>query len=57
VLGTPSAGDALHVFHRAWAFIAFSGLVASVLGLALGRVRARIAGEEPAVEALPVQAS
>jgi EmrB/QacA subfamily drug resistance transporter len=57
VLGTPSAGDALHVFHRAWAFIAFSGLVAAVLGLALGRVRARIAGEEPTVEALPVRAS
>jgi EmrB/QacA subfamily drug resistance transporter len=57
VLGTPSSGDALHVFHRAWGFIALSGLVAAVLGLALGRVRARIAGEEPAVEALPVQAS
>jgi EmrB/QacA subfamily drug resistance transporter len=49
VLGTPSPEDALHVFHRAWSFIALAGLAATLAGLALGRVRARIAGEEPVV--------
>jgi len=54
LLGTPSAPNAaLHVFHRAWALIALTGAIAAVTGLALGRVRARHAGEEP----VPVEAA
>jgi len=47
LLGTPTAGNALHLFHRAWALIALTGCLAAVTGVALGRVRARHAGEEP----------
>jgi EmrB/QacA subfamily drug resistance transporter len=46
VLGTPSAADALHVFHQAWALIAVSGVIAAMTALALGRVRARYGEEE-----------
>src|ERR687887_1120656 len=46
VVGTPAPGDAVHVFHRAWALMALTGAIAAVAGLALGRVRARHAGEE-----------
>jgi EmrB/QacA subfamily drug resistance transporter len=46
VLGTPSPENALHLFHRAWALIALTGALAAIAGLALGRVRARYAGEE-----------
>jgi EmrB/QacA subfamily drug resistance transporter len=42
LLGTPAAGEALHVFHRVWWLIAFTGLVAAIAGLALGRVRAGV---------------
>jgi EmrB/QacA subfamily drug resistance transporter len=50
LLGTPSPAHALHVFHRAWTLMALTGAVAAVLGLALGRVHARHAGEEtPAI--------
>jgi EmrB/QacA subfamily drug resistance transporter len=48
VVGTPSSTDALHVFHRAWALIALTGAIASLAGLALGRVRARLPQEEAA---------
>jgi hypothetical protein len=48
LLGTPTHANALHLFHRAWAFIAITGYVASFAALALGRVRARY-GDEPAV--------
>jgi hypothetical protein len=52
LLGTPSPAHALHVFHRAWALMALTGAVAAVTGLALGRVRARHAGDEaPAIAA------
>jgi EmrB/QacA subfamily drug resistance transporter len=51
LIGTPTPENALHLFHRAWALMALTGAVASVAGLALGRVRARHAGEEPAPEA------
>src|SRR5205823_4601290 len=47
LLGTPTPADALHLFHRAWALIALTGAIAAVAGVALGRVRARHAGEEP----------
>lgn len=40
LLGTSAAGEALHVFHRRWWLIAFSGVVAALAGLALGRGRA-----------------
>jgi len=60
LLGTPTPGTALHVFHRAWAIIALTGAVAAVAGVFLGRVRARYAGEEQAsagaVAALPAGA-
>jgi EmrB/QacA subfamily drug resistance transporter len=46
ILGTPSPADALHMFHQVWALIALTGAVAGVTGLALGRVRARHAGED-----------
>jgi EmrB/QacA subfamily drug resistance transporter len=46
IVGTPSPADALHVYHRAWALMALTGLVSGLTGLALGRVRARYAGEE-----------
>ena len=48
VVGTPAPGDALAAFHRAWTLIALTGGVAAAAALALGRVRARYAGEEPA---------
>jgi hypothetical protein len=48
LLGTPTPANALHVFHRAWALMALTGALAAITGLALGRVRARHAGEEPA---------
>jgi EmrB/QacA subfamily drug resistance transporter len=54
LLDTPSPANALHVFHRAWALIALTGAVASVAGLALGRVRARHAGEEAVARAAAV---
>jgi EmrB/QacA subfamily drug resistance transporter len=40
LLGTPAAGEALHVFHRLWWLIAFTGAVTALAGVALGRVRA-----------------
>jgi EmrB/QacA subfamily drug resistance transporter len=46
LLGTPTTANALHVFHRSWALIAVTGAAAAIAGLALGRVRARHAGEE-----------
>jgi EmrB/QacA subfamily drug resistance transporter len=49
LLGTPTAPNALQVFHRAWTLIACTGVAAAITGIALGRVRARHAGEEPAV--------
>jgi EmrB/QacA subfamily drug resistance transporter len=51
VIGTPAPAQALHVFHRAWALMALVGAAAAVAGLALGRVRARYAGEELVLEA------
>jgi EmrB/QacA subfamily drug resistance transporter len=50
VLGTPSPETALQVFHRAWALMALSGGISALIGLALGRVRARLVDDE-AVEA------
>jgi EmrB/QacA subfamily drug resistance transporter len=50
LLGTPTAVEALHLFHRAWALIALTGAVAAIAGLALGRVRAReVFDGQPAV--------
>jgi EmrB/QacA subfamily drug resistance transporter len=46
VIGTPTPANALHVFHRAWALVALTGAATGLIGLALGRVRARHAGEE-----------
>ena len=56
VLGTPSPADALHAYHRAWALMALTGALAGLIGLALGRVRARHVGavaDGEAVVALP----
>src|SRR4051812_46157087 len=47
LLGSPTAANAMHLFHRAWGLIALSGAIAGVTGVALGRVRARYAAEEP----------
>jgi EmrB/QacA subfamily drug resistance transporter len=52
VLGTPTLDNALHLFHRAWVLIGLTGAVAAIIGLALGRVRAREAAELPAARAV-----
>jgi hypothetical protein len=52
LIGTPSPEDALHLFHRAWVLIGLTGAVAAIIGLALGRVRAREAAELPAARAV-----
>jgi EmrB/QacA subfamily drug resistance transporter len=50
LIGSPTPDNALHLFHRAWTLIAVTGAAAAIAGVALGRVRARHAGEEaPAV--------
>jgi EmrB/QacA subfamily drug resistance transporter len=46
VLGAPSASDGIADFQRAWALMALTGALAGLTGVALGRVRARYAGEE-----------
>jgi MFS family permease len=46
LIGTPTPENALHLFHRAWALIGLTGAVAAVIGVALGRVRARAPAEE-----------
>ncbi len=51
VIGNPAPDQTLHVFHRAWALMALVGAGAALAGLGLGRVRARYAGEELALEA------
>jgi EmrB/QacA subfamily drug resistance transporter len=56
VLGTPTPANAVHLFHRAWALMAITGAVAAVIGLALGRVRARHAGEEDLVPVIAADA-
>jgi hypothetical protein len=56
VLGTPTPANAVHLFHRAWTLMAITGAVAAVIGLALGRVRARHAGEEDLVPVIAADA-
>jgi EmrB/QacA subfamily drug resistance transporter len=46
VLGTSPSTDALHDYQRAWALMALTGALAALTGVALGRVRARHAGED-----------
>jgi EmrB/QacA subfamily drug resistance transporter len=41
VLGAPQAGSAVHTFHRAWFAMVATGVLAGLVALALGRVRAR----------------
>jgi EmrB/QacA subfamily drug resistance transporter len=41
IIGTPTLGDPAAAFHRAWSLVAVSGLVAALISIALGRVRAR----------------
>jgi hypothetical protein len=49
VLGTPTAAHAMNSFDRAWALMVVTGTGAGLLGLALGRVRARaVEAAEPA---------
>jgi EmrB/QacA subfamily drug resistance transporter len=50
LLGTPQQADALHRFHRAWALIALTGAISSLIAVTLGRVRARTV-EQPALAA------
>src|SRR5262245_19124262 len=54
LLGTPTPENAVHLFHRAWALIGLTGAVAAILGVALGRVRARETGEELPIGATAV---
>src|SRR3989442_9476169 len=49
LLGTPSQANALHLYHPAWALMALTRALTGVIALALGRVRARNAGDEPTV--------
>jgi EmrB/QacA subfamily drug resistance transporter len=53
VLGTSAGAGALDDYQLAWALMAVTGGVAGLTGLALGRVRARHAGE-PAASAIPL---
>jgi EmrB/QacA subfamily drug resistance transporter len=50
VIGNPSPDNALDVYHRAWVLMALAGAIAALTGFALGRVRARHAGEESVTE-------
>jgi EmrB/QacA subfamily drug resistance transporter len=50
VVGTPALTDTLSDYHRAWALMALTGALSSVIGVALGRVRPRY-GREEAVDA------
>jgi EmrB/QacA subfamily drug resistance transporter len=50
VLGASSAADATGRYELAWALMALTGAGAGLIGLALGRVRARHVGEETVVE-------
>jgi Ca2+/Na+ antiporter len=54
LLGTSSSTSVLHAYHRAWTLMAVTGAVAALTALALGRVRARHAGDE--ATALPLVA-
>jgi EmrB/QacA subfamily drug resistance transporter len=49
VLGTPSATDPVADYQHAWSLMVLTGVLAAIAGLALGRVRARYAGEETIV--------
>ena len=58
LLGSPGYADALHRFHRAWALIALTGAIASLVAISLGRVRARHGDDPvPAADALPATAA
>jgi hypothetical protein len=46
VLRSASSTNLLGPSHRAWPLIALTGALAALAGVALGRVRARFAGEE-----------
>jgi EmrB/QacA subfamily drug resistance transporter len=53
ILGSTTSAD-LSVFHRAWGLMALTGALSGLIGLMLGRVRARDVGDEattPAVAA------
>jgi EmrB/QacA subfamily drug resistance transporter len=47
VLGTPSATDPVGDYQSAWELMALTGALSGVIGLALGRFRARFGGEAP----------
>jgi EmrB/QacA subfamily drug resistance transporter len=50
VVSSAPPGDAMTAFHRAWSVVAASGLLAALISIALGRVRARdVATVEAAV--------
>ena len=57
VLGTPAPGDAVRMFHRAWALMALTGASAGLLAVALGRVRARHVGVAAADEPVAAEAA
>jgi EmrB/QacA subfamily drug resistance transporter len=44
IVSNPARGEAVTVFHRAWSLVALSGLLAALISIALGRVRARDVG-------------
>jgi EmrB/QacA subfamily drug resistance transporter len=54
ILGTTTGAD-LSVFHRAWGLMALTGALSGLIGLVLGRVRARNVGD-PATDAAAVAA-
>jgi EmrB/QacA subfamily drug resistance transporter len=47
VLGTPSATDPVDDYQSAWELMALTGALSGVIGLALGRFRARFGDEAP----------
>jgi EmrB/QacA subfamily drug resistance transporter len=54
ILGTTAGGD-LHVFHRAWGLMALTGALSGLIGLLLGRVRARDVGEAATTAAVAAE--
>jgi EmrB/QacA subfamily drug resistance transporter len=54
ILGTTVGGD-LHVFHRAWGLMALTGALSGLIGLLLGRVRARNVGDAATTAAVAAE--
>ena len=54
ILGSTTGAD-LSVFHRAWGLMALTGALSGLIGLMLGRVRARDVGDEATAAAVAAE--